>query len=1002
MQLKLLINLCITILIILSGSPAFAGTQLCVGYEENPPIAFTDKTGKPTGLSVNLLDHIARLEEWQITWKPCKWEKCLEGLNNGTIDLLVGIGHTKDREALYSFTNEPVMVNWGQLYSSKKHAFSTMLDLEGKRIALVPTDSHGNAFIEMLIRFGIKIQVVESDSYSSALQNVITNKADACVISRIYPLSPNEAEKVLHTPIIFNPVQNKFATVKDKHLAVLQIIDKNIVKLKADKNSFYYRNIKNWLETSSPRIPDWVWWSIGGGIFVFASVMYWWRRSSEIKLKHQLQANQTLENEIIHRKQLEHQVLQRTKELEETNSELNIINNELIQKRIAVEENQIHLKKLSKAVENSPAIIIITDMHGQIEYVNPKFTMVTGYSPEESVGKKTGMLQAGIHTSEFYSELWNTILAGKEWRGEFCNKKKNGEFYWEHASISPIRDEQGNITHFVAIKEDITEQKRIAEQLVAAQEQALAANTAKSQFLANMSHEIRTPINAIIGFSYLCLREDNTPPRQKDFIDKINAAGELLLRIVNDILDFSKIEAGHLVMEQIPFHPGLIFEEASALVRQKAQDKGLELLIDISQVIPFCLIGDPHRLTQVLVNLLNNAVKFTYNGTVKLDVTLLDKEEKRLKLKFSVIDTGIGMTTEQQGRLFQPFTQADGSTTRRFGGTGRGLSISKQLVELMGGDIWCESEEGKGSVFNFTVWFDICPQSEQERQNSPLVCHFQRGQDNLEIEEPAFDFSDSRILLVEDNEINRELALEFLKGTGAVVDVALNGKEAVEMVLEGTIKYDLVLMDIQMPVMNGYEACCRIRTDSRFSQLPVIAMTAHAMHEEEQKILESGMNTQITKPINARKMLQTIASFLHKQAISKECKNPNGHHADNVTVIPEIDGIDSVEALYNLDGDKELYFWLLKIFFERHADTAQQIEEALDSNDTDLAGRIAHTAKGNAGSVGATRLGDLAGTLEKLIFDNYPQDDIKMALNPFRQELNRLITELKSCLTPDV
>lgn len=332
---KQLVVFSIFLLMLFSTLRVFAQTSLVVGYEENSPIAFTGKTGAPTGISVDLLKHIAGKEQWQISWKACKWEKCLEGLTDGSIDLLVGIGHTKERESLYSFNTEPVMVNWGQLYSAKKQHISTMLDLEGKRIAFVPTDSHGKAFAEILVRFGINCQMVEVVSYKNALEIVSKGQADACVISRIYPLSSTESSKVEQTPIVFNPVQNKYATSKGNYQTVLQAIDKNILALKADKGSFYYNNIKNWIEpTAYYSIPAWIWLCIATGTIILASAMYWWRNRSEIKLKLQLQANCTLENEIIRRKQLEDQLLLRTRELEDSNYELTHINAELIQRRL--------------------------------------------------------------------------------------------------------------------------------------------------------------------------------------------------------------------------------------------------------------------------------------------------------------------------------------------------------------------------------------------------------------------------------------------------------------------------------------------------------------------------------------------------------------------------------------------------------------------------------------------------------------------------------------------
>ena len=507
-------------------------------------------------------------------------------------------------------------------------------------------------------------------------------------------------------------------------------------------------------------------------------------------------------------------------------------------------------------MENCSASIVITDCLGQIEYVNPKFCEVTGYPREEVIGQNPRLLKAEGQPKEMYQELWEAISAGQAWSGDFCNRKKQGDIFWEHASISPIRSEQGSITNFVAVKEDITEQKRIAGELLAAQEAALSANRAKSEFLANMSHEIRTPLSAIIGFSDLTLRT-SLQPRQQDYLQKIQTAGDLLLSIINDILDFSKIEAGQLEMEQIPFRLDTVLTNMVDIVQQKLVQKGLELQVTTAPEVNFGLVGDQHRLSQIIVNLLSNAVKFTERGGVALGIALQKKLLGRAKLLFSVRDTGIGISNEQARKLFQPFTQADGSTTRRFGGTGLGLSISKQLVQMMGGEIWCESEAGRGSTFCFTAWFGI---------GEPIDAGTPAGFDTLSRDREAGpDFSGTRVLLVEDNLVNMELANEILYGTGTEVDQALNGQQAVDRVTGGAASYDLVLMDLQMPVMDGYQATRAIRADGRFGELPIIAMTAHAMKEVEQATREAGMSAIVTKPINSRTLLRVMQSFLDAQ-----------------------------------------------------------------------------------------------------------------------------------------
>ena len=368
--------------------------------------------------------------------------------------------------------------------------------------------------------------------------------------------------------------------------------------------------------------------------------------------------------------------------------------------RCLAEEN---LKKLSRAIESSPVSVVITDTHGTIEYVNSKFNEVTGYTVEEAIGQNSRVFKSGDLPKSYYKELWDTILSGKVWRGRFINKRKNGEDFWESASISPIMDEEGEITHFVAVKQDITERKHMEQEILAAKEKAEEATRAKSDFLANMSHEIRTPMNAVIGMSHLALKTELTP-KQQDYLNKIQSSANSLLGIINDILDFSKIEAGKLDMESTEFNLDDLLDNLANLVTVKAQEKeDLEVLFATASEVSRFLVGDPLRLGQVLINLANNAVKFTESGEIVVSTELLELAETGLTIKFSVRDTGIGLTKEQISKLFQSFSQADTSTTRKFGGTGLGLTISKQLVEMMGGEIWVESEPGQGTTFSFTA-----------------------------------------------------------------------------------------------------------------------------------------------------------------------------------------------------------------------------------------------------------------------------------------------------------
>ncbi len=390
-------------------------------------------------------------------------------------------------------------------------------------------------------------------------------------------------------------------------------------------------------------------------------------------------------------------------------------------------QTEEQLRKLSMAVEQSPGSIVITDLSGNIEYVNEAFVRITGWQRNEVIGQNPRVLKSDLTPAATYDAMWATLTEGHTWSGEFINRRKDGSVYNELARITPIRQADGQITHYLATKEDITELKRVQtelelhrdhlEELVAKRaaqitelntqlqqraEEAEAATQAKSQFLANMSHEIRTPMNSIIGLSHLALGTELTT-QQRDYLQKIKGAGEHLLAIINEILDFSKIEAGKLHIEQTPFELNHLIQEVTDLIDQRAKAKNLMLQVEISEQIPQQLIGDPLRLKQILLNYASNAIKFTDTGHITLRVTMPHMNTEAVQLRFSVQDTGIGLTVEQQQHLFQSFQQADASTTRKYGGTGLGLAISQRLAELMGGEVGVESSYGQGSTFWFTV-----------------------------------------------------------------------------------------------------------------------------------------------------------------------------------------------------------------------------------------------------------------------------------------------------------
>ena len=662
----------------------------------------------------------------------------------------------------------------------------------------------------------------------------------------------------------------------------------------------------------------------------------------------------------------------------------------------------------------------------------------------------------------------------------------NGEIRDCLSTLIPMEYEgqQGLLGWIVDVTELTKIQTALSEAKVAAED---AART-KAEFLANMSHEIRTPMNAVIGLAHLCLKTDLTL-KQRDYVAKIHNAGTSLLSIINDILDFSKIEAGKLNIENVAFEVDSVMNNVSTMVAQKIQDKGLELLFDFSPDIPPALLGDPLRLGQVLINLLGNAVKFTERGEIRLIGELLERTGGKVKLRFSVKDTGIGMTKEQSNRLFQAFSQADTSTSRKYGGTGLGLAISKRLVELMGGSIWVVSEPGGGSTFSFTGWFGLSDATvrkvapprlgslkvlvvddnasarrvledqlkvigaevEQAASGTGAIAAVKRadsgrpfdvllldwrmpGLDGIEtarriradnslksvpviiiitafgreevrseaefagvngflikpvnqstlidalaeifapehmtavreaVDATAYDLNGLRVLLAEDNAINQQIAVELLEGVGVSVDVANSGRQVIDKLLATTdcIPYDLVLMDLQMPEMDGYQATAGIRAEPRLADLPIVAMTAHAMAEERDRCLAAGMRGHIAKPIDPEVLYRTLMQF-HRPGQTSMAPAKTLNHSSPPNPQLEIAGLDVADGLRRVAGNTKLYRSLLRQFVEQQADAVSEIHAGVERQDFALAERLMHTLKGVSGNLGAKSTSGLAAELE--------------------------------------
>ncbi|MEO5970198.1 MAG: response regulator [Bdellovibrionia bacterium] len=505
---------------------------------------------------------------------------------------------------------------------------------------------------------------------------------------------------------------------------------------------------------------------------------------------------------------------------------------------------------------NRSALVTVSDSKGVIAYANDKFCAISGYSEEEIIGQEYRILNSGHHSKEYFEDLWNTVSSGQVWKGEICNRKKDGSLYWEDSTIVPFSEKGGMPDQYISVRFDITERKDLEQKLRISNEAASVASKAKSSFLANMSHEIRTPMNSIMGMAEL-LSETSLTADQRKFVDIFHRAGNNLLTLINDILDVSKIELGLLELEQIDFNLDEVITRISEIMAIRSNEKGLELIFDISSQVPAFLNGDPNRLRQILINLIGNSIKFTSKGEVVLKIE--NSSERKNHLVFSITDTGIGMSEGELGRIFKAFTQADSSVTRNYGGTGLGLSISKQLIEQMGGSIWVESKKEIGTKFSFIVPFSRPPAEIQY------------------IHETRPNLAGIKVLVVDNNATNRLILLKTLNSWSALAVSAENGAMALRAFKQAhdlDSPFQLILLDSRMPNMSGFELVERFTAEFPNSKPVIIMITSEDHSEGIRQSKRLGVNSYLVKPIIRSVLYETISRELGKKDVNKKRATP--------------------------------------------------------------------------------------------------------------------------------